>query len=106
MLDMPLPCKIVSSFNSKLGVTLLSSGSGKPVEDTLSIFPNSLSKVIDVTWVNLTKADVQTIETTLQSSKATKRLTWNGFNYLLEEGYSVNVTAKKPSISASFRRVA
>jgi hypothetical protein len=105
MLTMPLPCKIVSSFSSKIVVTLFSSGSDRVVEDTLSIAPNSLSRVIDVTWVNLTKEDVQTIEIALQSSTASKRLTWNGLNYLLEEGYSVNVTANKPSISASFRRV-
>lgn len=105
MLAMPLPCKIVSSFSSKVGVTLLSSGSDKPVEDTLSINPSSLSKVIEVTWVNLTKEDVQEVELALTNSKASKRINWNGYVFLLEEGYSVEITANNPVVKASFRRV-
>lgn len=106
MLDMPLPCKIVSSFSSKTVVTLLSSGGDKPVEDTLSVSPTPLSKVIEVAWINLTKEDVQDIETALTNSKASKRFKWNSYTFLLEEGYSVEVIANKPVIKASFRRVA
>ena len=106
MITMPVQCKIVTSFSAKISVTLLSSGVDKPVEDTFSIFPNSLSKIIDVTWVNLTKKELQEVETALVNSKASKRFSWNGYAFLIEEGYSIDVIANKPTITASFRRVA
>ena len=106
MLDMPLPCKLLRNFNSKAFVTHLTSGASQFNEDTLSLIPSPIGEVVNLTWSNLSYKDVQTIEAVLQSSKATIRLLWETYYYLLEDGYSVSVETNKPTITASFRRVA
>lgn len=105
MLDMPFTCNIQSSYAAKTSVSLLTSGVDKPVEDTLSIFPNNLAEVIDVTWLNLSYSEVMEIEYYLMKSKATERFLWNNLSYLLEDGYTVEVQVNRPVIKASFRRV-
>lgn len=105
MLDMPFTCKIQSSYSSKTAVSLLTSGAAKPVEDTLSIFPNNLAEVIEVTWLNLNYSEVKELEYQLMKSQATERFLWGTLSYLLEDGYTVEVQANRPVVRASFRRV-
>ena len=105
MINLPFTCNIQSSYASKTAVSLLTSGADKPVENTLSIFPNNLAEVVEVTWLNLSYSEVMELEYQLMKSKATERFLWNALSYLLEDGYTVEVQANRPVVKASFRRV-
>ena len=102
---MPFTCNIQSSYTTKTAVNLLTSGADKPVEDTLSILPNALAEIIEVTWLKLTYSELMELEEWLMKSKATERFLWNTLSYLLEDGYTVEVQANRPVVKASFRRV-
>lgn len=105
MINMPIPCNIVANYSSDVAVSLLTSGANAIAEDTLSLYPDNLAEVREVIWVNLTYAQVQEVEASLMQSKATERFLWEGFHYHLEDGYTVEVSANRPVIKASFRRV-
>mgnify|MGYP001224171293 CR=1 FL=1 len=105
MINMPLTCNIQSNYATKTAVSLLTSGVDKPVEDTLSIFPNNLAKVVEVTWLNLKYSELIELEYWLMKSKATERFLWGALSYLLEDGYTVEVQANRPIVKANFRRV-
>ena len=105
MINMPLVCKIQNAYTGTSTVNVVTSGTNKPIEDIKSINPVSLGKTIDIVGGNLSYFEVQEIEYYLMLSKGTQRFNWSGVHYQLEDGYTVNVVANRPTISATFRRV-
>jgi hypothetical protein len=103
MIAMPLPCKILTNLSSSVTVDVITFGN--IAKDVSSINPHSIGEICQFTWGNLSYVDVQTIETSLLSSKGTERFSYLLGVYSLEDGYTVEVQANKPIIKASFRRI-
>ena len=102
--QMPLPCKILKNYSSSVVVDVVSFGTIP--KDTQSRNPHSIGETFEVVWGNLTYADVETIEIALLNSKGTGRFSYEGGEYYLVDTYTIRVTNNKPSVSASFVRVA
>jgi hypothetical protein len=103
MRAMPLPCKILKNKSSSVVVDVRSFGT--ITKDTISINPHSIGETYSFNWVNLSYEDVQTIEASLLGSKGTERFNYLGGIYSIEDGYSIDIQANKPTIQASFVRI-
>jgi hypothetical protein len=98
-----MPCKILLDKSSKVNVNIVSFGT--TATDIKSIEPASIGETVTLVWVNLSYADVNVIESWLLFSRATKRFVYLNQVYLLEDGYTIQISNNKPTIEASFRRV-
>jgi len=100
---MPLYCKILKNYSSSAVVDVRSFGSIP--KDVVSVNPHSIGETVDFEWGKLSYTEVQIIEASFMSAKASERFSYLGGIYQMNDGYTVSVTGNKPTIQASFVRI-
>lgn len=104
MIPLPLTCKLLRNYSDSRTVAV--NTFGDVIQDTVSLAPNPIGTVRDFVWVNLSYFEVQQVEYWLAKSKGSKRFSYAGESWVLTGGYSVEVAANKPQITANMRKVA
>jgi hypothetical protein len=101
---LPLPCKVSPITNTEVGVDVGVYRAGE-AEDRANRDPRQERRKVSITYMYLSKAEVNLVEDAFRNSKGVDRFSWlyAGLSgcYRLEEGYSVSYEKLGATITAT-----